>query len=78
MENFWKPAYGPSQRGKRNAMQLEFNRKEKIAGFFVVFVGIMLIVTVISIGRGKDWFKTYVIYFTRLSMKAITFRKMRL
>jgi len=64
MENFWKPAYGPSQRGKRNAMQLEFNRKEKIAGFFVVFVGIMLIVTVISIGRGKDWFKTYVIYYT--------------
>jgi len=45
-------------------MELDFNRKEKIVGIFVIGVIILLLATVISIGRGKDWFKKYITYYT--------------
>ena len=45
-------------------MELDFNKKEKIAGTFIIVVAILLLTTVVMIGRGKDWFKTYVIYYT--------------
>ncbi len=45
-------------------MELDFNRKEKIVGTFVIGVTILLLATVISIGRGKDWFKKYITYYT--------------
>jgi phospholipid/cholesterol/gamma-HCH transport system substrate-binding protein len=45
-------------------MELDFNRKEKIVGLFVIGVIILLLATVISIGRGKDWFKKYITYYT--------------
>ena len=45
-------------------MELEFNKTEKIAGTFVICIGIILLATVIVIGRGKDWFRNYVTYYT--------------
>jgi len=45
-------------------MELNFNKTEKIVGVFVVGVMVLLLVTVIIIGRGKDWFKNYVTYYT--------------
>ncbi|MBU0988054.1 MAG: MCE family protein [Proteobacteria bacterium] len=45
-------------------MELEFNRKEKIVGTFVVCIALLLLTTVVVIGRGKNWFKTYVTYYT--------------
>lgn len=45
-------------------MELDFNKKEKIAGAFIIFVVILLLTTVIIIGRGKDWFKKNIIYYT--------------
>ncbi|OIN95798.1 MAG: hypothetical protein AUJ48_02550 [Deltaproteobacteria bacterium CG1_02_45_11] len=45
-------------------MELDFKKKEKIVGTFIVGILILLLTTVIIIGRGKDWFKTYVTYYT--------------
>lgn len=45
-------------------MELAFDRKEKIAGVFVITVAILLLATVVILGRSKDWFKTYVTYYT--------------
>ncbi len=45
-------------------MELEFNRKEKAVGVFIIIVMTLLIMSIISIGRGKDWFKSYVHYYT--------------
>jgi phospholipid/cholesterol/gamma-HCH transport system substrate-binding protein len=45
-------------------MQLTFTRREKIVGIFMVVLTAMLLTIVVMLGRGKDWFKTYVIYYT--------------
>ena len=45
-------------------MELDFSKKEKIVGTFMISVAVLLLVTVIIIGRGKDWFKTYITYYT--------------
>ena len=45
-------------------MELDFNKKEKIAGVFIIGIAILLLATVIIIGRGKDWFKAYITYYT--------------
>lgn len=45
-------------------MELDFNKKEKTAGIFIIGIAILLLATVIIIGRGKDWFKTYITYYT--------------
>ena len=47
-------------------MQTDFNRMEKIVGLFVVTVLVLLASTVILLGRGKGWFKTYTIFYTVL------------
>lgn len=39
-------------------------RQEKLAGTFVIGIAILLLATVIIIGRGKDWFVKYVSYYT--------------
>ncbi|GAF95450.1 unnamed protein product, partial [marine sediment metagenome] len=41
-------------------MELDFTKKEKSAGIFIIGISILLLATVIIIGRGKDWFKTYI------------------
>jgi phospholipid/cholesterol/gamma-HCH transport system substrate-binding protein len=45
-------------------MELSFRRQEKIVGVFMFAIVILMLVSVVIIGRGKDWFKTYVTYYT--------------
>ncbi len=45
-------------------MDLDFSRKEKTVGTFIILIIIILLTTVVIIGRGKDWFKTYITYYT--------------
>ncbi len=44
-------------------MELEYNKKEKIAGIFVICVIAMLIALIAIIGKGRSWFKSYVTYY---------------
>jgi len=45
-------------------MELDFSKKEKAVGTFLISVAVLLLVTVVVIGRGKDWFKKYITYYT--------------
>lgn len=45
-------------------MEVDFNKREKIVGVFIIGVTILLLTTVVIIGRGKDWFKKYIPYYT--------------
>jgi phospholipid/cholesterol/gamma-HCH transport system substrate-binding protein len=45
-------------------MELKYSIKEKIAGVFVISSVLLLIITLIIIGKGKDWFQKYVSYHT--------------
>lgn len=45
-------------------MDMEFSRLEKVVGTFIVGVILLLMATLVIIGRGKDWFETYVTYYT--------------
>jgi phospholipid/cholesterol/gamma-HCH transport system substrate-binding protein len=45
-------------------MDVDFSQKEKIVGLFVIGVAVILMATIVTIGRGKDWFKNYVIFYT--------------
>jgi len=45
-------------------MELNYSRKERIAGFFIIGSAVLLLVALVIIGRGKDWFEKYVPYYT--------------
>jgi phospholipid/cholesterol/gamma-HCH transport system substrate-binding protein len=45
-------------------MKVVYKKKEKIVGTFFVLIAVLLLSTVVLIGRGKDWFRTYVTYYT--------------
>jgi phospholipid/cholesterol/gamma-HCH transport system substrate-binding protein len=45
-------------------MEMEFSKLERMVGAFVIGVCILLIVTIVIIGRGKDWFETYITFYT--------------
>ncbi len=45
-------------------MELDFSRRERIVGTFVICMAALVLITVIVIGRGKNWFKHYIIYYT--------------
>lgn len=45
-------------------MELKYSIKEKIAGIFVIGSVLLLIITLVIIGKGKDWFQKYVSYYT--------------
>jgi phospholipid/cholesterol/gamma-HCH transport system substrate-binding protein len=45
-------------------MQLKFTRMEKAVGTFVIGIAVLLLSTVVIIGRGKDWFEKYTTYYT--------------
>lgn len=45
-------------------MEIDFDKREKIVGTFIIGVTILLLATVIIIGRGKDWFQKYITYYT--------------
>jgi phospholipid/cholesterol/gamma-HCH transport system substrate-binding protein len=48
-------------------MDLDFSRKEKIVGTFTICITILILATVIIIGRGKDWFRASVVYYATLN-----------
>ncbi len=45
-------------------MDMEFSRLERMVGIFVIGVSMLLMATLVIIGRGKDWFETYITYTT--------------
>jgi phospholipid/cholesterol/gamma-HCH transport system substrate-binding protein len=45
-------------------MELEFSNKEKMVGLFIIGVIFLLVTSLVVIGRGKDWFEKYVVYYT--------------
>jgi len=45
-------------------MELKYSTKERVAGVFVICSVLLLFITLMIIGRGKDWFKKYVLYYT--------------
>ena len=45
-------------------MELKFNRIEKTVGLFMTTVVLLVLATVVLIGRGQDWFREYVTYYT--------------
>lgn len=45
-------------------MDIAFSRIEKLVGLFVVGIAILLVFTIVMIGRGQDWFADHVIYYT--------------
>lgn len=45
-------------------MELTFNRMERIVGIFVIGIAVLLLSTMVFIGRGKDWFEKSIVYYT--------------
>jgi phospholipid/cholesterol/gamma-HCH transport system substrate-binding protein len=45
-------------------MELKYSRKEKVVGLFIIFICFLLLSTIIILGRGKNWFQDYNIYYT--------------
>jgi phospholipid/cholesterol/gamma-HCH transport system substrate-binding protein len=45
-------------------MRTTFDAREKIVGAFMVIMVTLLLTVVVMLGRGKDWFETYVTYYT--------------
>ncbi|HPL63702.1 MAG TPA: MlaD family protein [Syntrophales bacterium] len=45
-------------------MELNFSSKEKKVGLFMFFMLLLLLATILMIGRGKDWFRSYIHYYT--------------
>lgn len=45
-------------------MDQGYTTKERIVGTFIICVAVLLLSTVIMLGRGKNWFQEYNIYYT--------------
>jgi len=45
-------------------MELAYSRNEKIVGLFFICIGLLLLSTVIILGRGKNWFADHNVYYT--------------
>lgn len=45
-------------------MELIYKKREKAVGALLVAVAALLLFMVVLIGRSKDWFETYIIYYT--------------
>jgi phospholipid/cholesterol/gamma-HCH transport system substrate-binding protein len=45
-------------------MEISYTRMEKSVGLFVIGVAVLLLATVVILGRGKDWFAEEVTFFT--------------
>lgn len=45
-------------------MQNIYTRREKIVGVFILSVSALLFATVVLIGRGQDWFKKHITFYT--------------
>ena len=45
-------------------MELKYSKKEKVVGIFIIFICVLLLSTIIILGRGKNWFQDYNTYYT--------------
>ncbi|BBO90905.1 MlaD family protein [Desulfosarcina ovata] len=45
-------------------METQYTRAEKSVGIFVVCIALLLLTTVVMLGRGKDWFAEEVVFYT--------------
>jgi len=45
-------------------MDTPYTRKEIIVGTLLIIIGILLLIILLFIGRGKEWFQNYVTYYT--------------
>lgn len=45
-------------------MEISYTRMEKSVGLFVIGIAVLLLATVVILGRGKDWFAEEVTFFT--------------
>jgi phospholipid/cholesterol/gamma-HCH transport system substrate-binding protein len=45
-------------------MRITFDAREKTVGAFMVIMVTLLLTIIVMLGRGKDWFETYVTYYT--------------
>ena len=45
-------------------MRISFDSRERAVGAFMAIMVILLLTIIVMIGRGKDWFETYVTYYT--------------
>jgi len=45
-------------------MEMDYSRKDRIVGTFVICIAALLLSTVIMLGRGKNWFQEYNTYYT--------------
>jgi len=45
-------------------MRISFDARERTVGAFMVIMVILLLTIVVMLGRGKDWFETYITYYT--------------
>ncbi len=48
-------------------MENRFSSKEKKVGLFMIVMALVLLGTIFALGRGKDWFRSYVRYYTVLN-----------
>lgn len=53
-----------SRQDFRKDMELKYSFKEKVAGVFVIGSVLLLLISLVVIGRGKDWFSKYTPYYT--------------
>jgi phospholipid/cholesterol/gamma-HCH transport system substrate-binding protein len=46
-------------------MELKFSRMDRVVGIFLIAIVALMVGTVVLIGRGKDWFRPTVTYYTQ-------------
>jgi len=46
-------------------MELKFSRMDRIVGLFIIAVMVLMLGTVVLVGRGKDWFRPTVTYYAQ-------------
>jgi phospholipid/cholesterol/gamma-HCH transport system substrate-binding protein len=52
------------QRAGEDLMETSYTRAEKSVGLFVIGIAVLLLTTVVILGRGKDWFAEEVTFYT--------------
>jgi phospholipid/cholesterol/gamma-HCH transport system substrate-binding protein len=45
-------------------MEMQFTKLERVVGIFIIGVTLLLMTTLVIIGRGKDWFEKYTPFYT--------------
>ncbi len=45
-------------------MEIKYNKREKIVGFFIISLISLLLICIVLLSRGQNWFKESVVYYT--------------